>query len=109
MTDTSTLTAHEVVQSIFQELAGDRISRLLAEFITRKPQRPWARRWRRGGRSDTANAIAFHLTDWNAEAAFIVALHLFPERFTAEQIREGADSLLIHAPNHMAAAAHLAG
>ena len=32
--------------------------------------------------------IGFHLADWNSDAAFIVAVHLFPERFTAEEIRD---------------------
>ncbi|MGH2548563.1 MAG: hypothetical protein ACRDHN_04190 [Thermomicrobiales bacterium] len=53
--------------------------------------------------------IAFHLTDWAADAAFLVALHLFPERFTAEEIADGIESFLIHAPNHVAAAAVLSG
>jgi len=53
--------------------------------------------------------IAFHLTDWSADAAFLVALHLFPERFTKEEIREGVLAFLIHAPNHVVAAARLSG
>lgn len=53
--------------------------------------------------------IAFHLSDWIADGAFLVALQLFPERFTAEEIRGGVQGYLIHAPNHIAAAAHLAG
>jgi hypothetical protein len=30
--------------------------------------------------------IAFDLTDWSSDAAFIVALHLLPERCTPEEI-----------------------
>lgn len=56
-----------------------------------------------------ADEIAFHLTDWSAEAAFLVALHLFPERFTKEEIEEGVLAFLIHAPNHIVAAARLSG
>jgi hypothetical protein len=56
-----------------------------------------------------ADEIAFHLTDWNADAAFLVALHLFPERFTAEEIREGVQNFLIHVPHHVIAAARLGG
>lgn len=55
---------------------------------------------------DSAYDIAFHLSDWISDAAFI---HLWPEQFTAEEIREGVEGLLIHAPNHLAAAAALAG
>jgi hypothetical protein len=60
---------------------------------------------------DTGHAadIAFHLSDWAEDAAFLIALHLFPERFTVKEIHEGVVALLIHAPNHIAAAAHLAG
>ncbi|HTH45949.1 MAG TPA: hypothetical protein VMB21_00425 [Candidatus Limnocylindria bacterium] len=56
-----------------------------------------------------AKDVAFHLSHWNADAAFLVALHLFPERFTPEEIRSGVIGFLIHAPNHVAAAAKLGG
>ena len=56
-----------------------------------------------------AQDVAFHVTDWVSDAAFVVALHLFPDRFTSTEIRTGILNLLIHAPNHLAAAAHLAG
>jgi hypothetical protein len=56
-----------------------------------------------------ADEIAFHLTDWSAEAAFLVALHLFPERFTKKEIQEGVLAFLIRAPNHIVAAARLSG
>lgn len=59
--------------------------------------------------SEAASSIAFHLTDWNWEAAFLVAVHLQPDSFTADEIRTGIDMLLIHAPEHIAEAARLAG
>ena len=59
--------------------------------------------------SEKADNIAFHMSDWNGDAAFILALHLFPERFTKDEIDEGIRSFLIHAPNHIAAAAKLFG
>jgi hypothetical protein len=58
---------------------------------------------------DTAREIAFHLLDWHTEAAFLVAVQLYPERFTPEELLDGANMLLIHAPNHLAAAAKLSG
>src|SRR5262245_4117000 len=58
---------------------------------------------------ERAADVAFHLSDWGEDAAFLVAVHLFPERFTVDEIRDGVMALLIHAPNHVAAAAHLAG
>ena len=56
-----------------------------------------------------ARDIAFHLSDWASDAAFIVAMQLFPERFTADEISCGVTRFLIHAPNHVAAAAVLSG
>jgi hypothetical protein len=53
--------------------------------------------------------IATHVTDWQADAAFLVALHLFPERFTPEEISAGVQALLLHAPAHVIAAARLSG
>ena len=58
---------------------------------------------------EVARDIAFHLTDWLSDADFIVALSLFPERFTPEQIQHGVGNFLVHAPNHTAAAAKLFG
>ena len=57
---------------------------------------------------EVATDVAFHLSDCSEDAAFLVALHLFPERFTSEEIRDGLQAFLIHVPNHIAAAAHLA-
>jgi len=53
--------------------------------------------------------IAFHLTDWHFEAAFLLAVTWFPERFTQEEMRCNITGFVIHAPNHVAAAAKLAG
>ena len=53
--------------------------------------------------------IGINVSDWQADAAFLVALHLFPERFTPQEIDDGVRSLLIHAPAHVIAAARLAG
>ncbi len=53
--------------------------------------------------------IAFHLSDWNREFAFLTALHLSPDSFTDEEIRTELESLTIHGVNHMMAASHLNG
>ena len=58
---------------------------------------------------ELAQQIAFHLTDWTSDAAFLVAAALFPGRFTAEEMRAGVLWMIVHAPNHVAAAAKLAG
>ena len=59
--------------------------------------------------SDRAYELAFHLSDWRADAAFLVALSLAPDRFTREEVEQGLTAFLVHAPNHVAAAAKLGG
>lgn len=92
---------------IFVELVGDRATRLdptqSQHEIIRRMSKVLAREFDPA----VADDIAFHLSDWVADAAFLVALHLFPERFTDAQVEEGIESFLIHAPNHVGAAAAL--
>ena len=59
--------------------------------------------------AQAAYDLAFHLSDWKADAAFLFALHLAPERFSKEEVKAGITQFLIHAPNHVAAAAKLGG
>lgn len=56
-----------------------------------------------------AEDIAFHMVDWNADAAFITALLLYPEKFTLDEISDGVVTLLVHMPDHLVAAAKLYG
>jgi hypothetical protein len=56
-----------------------------------------------------ADEIAFHMVDWEMDAAFVVAFLLFPERFTKEELQAGTEMFLIHVPAHVMAAARLAG
>ena len=51
--------------------------------------------------------IALNIVDWNSDAAFLVAVHLFPERFSSEEIRDGVNALMIHVPDHLRDAARL--
>jgi hypothetical protein len=96
------------VAAIFTELVGDRASRLQG-LSSRDVQKPFDDALSTDRPGSLSKDIAFHLTDWKEDAAFLVAVYLFPERFTPEEIATGVGSLLIHAPNHMAAAATLAG
>src|SRR4051812_8201219 len=101
------------VQAIFTELAGDRARMLEGDRfpagITTTVTAALTGADATGEQVLHADQIAFHLTDWNSDAAFIVALHLFPERFTPEEIEAAVDMFLIHVPNHLVAAARLAG
>jgi uncharacterized membrane protein (GlpM family) len=106
-------TVRQKVTAIFAEVAGERSKMLdglifpagITTTITAALSVPES--------NDTgilnADQIAFHLTDWNADAAFLVALHLFPERFTQEEVRAGVDLFLVHVPAHIIAAARLSG
>jgi hypothetical protein len=58
---------------------------------------------------EVAEELGYHLADWGSDAAFIVALHLSPERFTAEEIRASSRALAAHVPYHVAGAADLLG
>jgi hypothetical protein len=101
------------VKAIFTELAGDRTRMLddstfpagIATTVTAALSGPDASE----EQVRHADQIAFHLTDWSSDAAFIVALHLFPERFTPEEIEAGVGLFLCHVPSHVIAAARLAG
>ena len=103
----------ERVEAIFRELAGDRAVSLDATILPAGITSTITAALASEDASDEAilhaDEIAFHLTDWSAEAAFLVALHLYPERFTRDEIKEGVEAFLIHVPHHVIAAARLAG
>ena len=56
-----------------------------------------------------ADEMAFHLVDWETDAAFLVSVMLYPERFTPEELRAGVDMFMIHVPAHVMSAARLGG
>jgi len=103
------------VQRIFQRLAGERAeilkgSKFPAEINDRITSAILSGDM--GADIDDPvglDGIGFHLVDWNSDAAFIVAMLLYPEEFTDEEIREGVGLFLIHAPAHCVEAARLAG
>ncbi len=96
------------IRQLFEELLGPRASRLAGERSAVETIERLAEVLTQRFDPETAYEIAFHLSDWNSDAAFITAMHLFPERFTEDEIADGVDAFLIHAPNHIAAAAQLA-
>lgn len=90
------------VQQIFQDLVGDKAERLLADtyladvnsivtaaLAAENPQ------WTNEDLIEK-DGIGQNLIDWQSDAAFIVALSLYPERFTQEEIQEGVRALLLH-------------
>jgi hypothetical protein len=99
----------EKVSAIFTELAGGRACQLAGFNSSENVRAAIAGALCEHYPGATASEIAFHLNDWNYDAAFLVALHLFPEKFTPEDIRAGVGPLLAHVPDHVVAAAKLAG
>jgi hypothetical protein len=99
---------HQKVLALFSELVGERTARL-GEPGAGETRKALATALSAYYPPDKARELAFHLADWHIDAAFIIAVHLFPERFTAEELCAGAVQLLVHVPNHLAAAAKLSG
>ena len=97
------------VGAIFRELVGERASRLDGSHYNHDTAAAISGALASPPDDRTARDIAFNLTDWASDAAFIVAIQLFPERFSAAEIADGVENFLIHATNHVAAAAVLFG
>lgn len=107
--------AHESVrtkvEAIFRELVGDRANALKASVPARAANDILGQALATELEMDPlkADEMAFHLVDWNAEAAFLVSAILFPERFTPAELQAGVDACLIHVPSHILAAARIGG
>jgi hypothetical protein len=101
-------TVRTKVSAIFAELVGERARRLDGSVIAEPAMSTIAAACESefGAR---AHDLGFHMADWNSDAAFIVAVHLFPERFTPDEIAAGVGSFLVHAPNHIRAACGITG
>ena len=99
------------VATIFRELAAERAGSLCEGLCVPAVADSIANALVRESELEpkAARDIGFHLSDWHSDAAFVVALHLFPESFTPAEIDAGIEHFLIHAPNHVAAAAALYG
>jgi len=100
---------HEKVSDIFTKLVGDRAARLDGSRLSTLAMDAATAALADEYGWEKAGDVALHMLDWNWDAAFIVALHLFPERFTAEEIRSGLGLFLVHAPNHIREACRLTG
>src|SRR4051794_25494514 len=97
------------VHDIFAELVAERSQRLVGTVVSAAARDAMAGALTERYGLPTAAKVALHMADWNDDAAFIVAVHLFPERFTAEEVEAGIGMFLAHAPNHIRAACVLTG
>jgi hypothetical protein len=106
---------HDKAISILREVIGERADRLRGDRVSVLARAALEEAFQTESESresyppEIAREIAFHLSDWDIDAAFIVCLHLYPERFSADEIRAGIGQFLCHAPNHIRAACGLTG
>jgi hypothetical protein len=104
-----TVSVDEKVRELFAELVGTRAAALEGGRFPDASAAALTAALLDEHPAERASDLAFHLMDWNSDAAFIVAALLFPERFSEDELRDGVRAFLIHAPNHVAAAAKLGG
>ena len=79
------------VDAILREMAKERADALRGDVVAQDARAALARALVAESdiASDKAEEMAFHLLDWNADAAFLVAVILYPERFTQEELGAG--------------------
>lgn len=107
--DNSLETVKRKVCDMFFEMVGERANRLDGSVVSATARSAVTAALVGKHGPKRATEIALHITDWNWDAAFIVALHLFPDRFKAEEIDAGIGLFLTHAPNHIREACRLTG
>ncbi len=82
------MTVEEKVKNLFQEIAGNRSGSLEATHLAKNVIKRIKSLYKDEYGERKASTLGMHLSDWNSDTAFIVALHLFPERFSDEEIKE---------------------
>jgi hypothetical protein len=89
------------VLAIFQNAFGDLSERLDGSVLATPAMDAITEALEEEHGLERANQIAINMADWNWDAAFIVALHVFPEQFSKDEIDAGLGLFLCHAPNHI--------
>jgi hypothetical protein len=92
--------ARHKVEQILNAAFGDKAVRVFSSQNVGQTMRVIVEAFASEMDSKKAEELAFNMADWGGNAAFVVALHLFPERFTADEIREATRSLAFHVPYH---------
>jgi len=105
--------SEDKVLEIYKELLGEKACRLsperfLADSISRTTEalRKENPEWTEEELIEK-DAIGQHLLDWQRSASFLVALALFPDRFTDEEIQDEIKDFMAHAPEHVREAERL--
>jgi hypothetical protein len=99
------------VDAIFRELVGERARELRGDVPARRSNDLLGQAIAAESDLDPlkADELAFNLVDWNSDAAFLVAVMLFPERFTQAELGAGVGLFMVHVPDHVVAAARIGG
>lgn len=90
---------HDKVVQIFSEIVPERSERL--DFFKDNDHATDAIAVALAEDTPRHEEMAFHLSDIRTDAAFLVALHLFPERFTPQEISAGVWQFMAHVPYHI--------
>jgi hypothetical protein len=107
MCNTARETAQQKVEAIFRDAFGERAARVFTHHNVAPTMEVVCEAFANELPPARAEALGFNMADWGRDAAFVIALHLYPERFTAEEIREATDCLAAHVPYHVSAVADL--
>lgn len=97
------------VHQLFVELAGARGDVFRGGVPARQANNVLGQALADGMDPLKADEMAFHLVDWETDAAFLVAVMLYPDRFAAEELKAGVDMFMVHVPAHVLSAARLGG
>jgi hypothetical protein len=82
------------VAAISSELVDGRATRLDGSVLASQAMDAIASALTPEYGKEKATAIGLHMADWNSNAAFVVALHLFLERFTPDEVKAGRGPVL---------------
>ena len=100
----------EKVLSIFQKIAGNRSRALRSDHYPAQTNSQITVALEKAAADfDSAklDEIGFHLVNNNSGAAFIVALLLYPEEFTDEEIKDGVENFMLDTAKHSAKACRI--
>jgi hypothetical protein len=92
-------------RAIFVKAFGSRAALLFKGVSTQTMMDTISAAFARHMSREKAADIGFHIGDWAHDAALVLALHMFPEKFTRDEIRRVTDFVAAGMPYHSAALA----
>jgi hypothetical protein len=109
MTEAANKSARRKVEEIFNAAFGENAARVFSAQNVAPTMQTVKQAFAPEMDSEKAEELGFNMADWGSDAAFIIALHLFPERFTAGEIRAATSALASHLPYHVTNVAEALG